>query len=87
MVYKKSKCPFFLPRALKWEKLSQSGKAPSGGRAEIENVKYATSDIFHQEALFKFNFTFLIFGLFAKIGDIQILDTSLTNFTEIYPHV
>ncbi len=61
--------------------MSQSGKAHSGGRAEIENVKCATGDIFHQEALFKFNFTF------AKIGDIQIFDTSLTNFTEIYPHV
>ncbi len=45
-MYKKIWTPLIWVRVHRWGKWSQSGKAPSGGEAEIGNVKYATGVIF-----------------------------------------
>ncbi len=46
----------FWPRVHRWEKWSQSGKMPPGGRSEIENDKYAKNDIFNFNSATKWRF-------------------------------
>ncbi len=46
----------FWPRVHRWEMWSQSGKTPPGGRGEIENVKYAKSDIINFNSATRWHF-------------------------------
>ena len=46
----------FWPRVHRWEKWGLSGKMPPGGRAEIENVKYAKCDIFNFNSTTRWHF-------------------------------
>ena len=49
----------FWPRVHRWEKWSQLWKMPPGGRAEIENVKSAKSDIFNFSSATRWHFSTL----------------------------
>ena len=46
----------FWQKVCRREKWSQSGKAPSGGEAEIENDKYATCVIFNFSSATRWHF-------------------------------
>ncbi len=82
----------FSPRVHRWEKWSQSGKTPPVGRAEIENVKYAKSDIFNFNSATRWRFrTFT--PLFTSMEHCSkkchsdfLIRWVLANFTEIFIH-
>ncbi len=46
----------FWPRVDRWEKWSQNGKMPPGGRVEIENIRYAKSDILNFNSTTRWRF-------------------------------
>ena len=83
----------FWPRVHRWEKLSQSGKMPPGGKAEIENGKYAKSEIFNFNSSTGWHFwTFTPLFLSMeycpkKVSFRFLIHWVLTNLTEILLHV
>ena len=75
----------FWPRVHRWERWSQSGKTLPGGRAEIKNVKYAKSDIFHFNSATMW--TFELLHCPKKESFRFLINWVLTNFTEILLHI
>ena len=100
-MYQKSKWYFFDQGSIDaWEKWSQSGKMPSqsgkmppGDKAEIENAKYAKSDIFNFNSTPRcrfWTFTPLFKYLWKITQNVSfrfLIRWVLTNFTEILLHV
>ena len=83
----------FWPRVHRLEKWSQSWKMPPGGRAEIESVKYAKSDIFNFNSATRWRFgtfTPLLPSMehyLKKVSFRFLICRVLTIFTEILLHV